>query len=204
MHDKAVINCQYSVATFSGIERKNRPHGDWKSIEMTMHLKQTFEAVILTEKFPKSQIDIYVEVGFIYLSLAIKIEFNLIKFTLKVLQSDGSNYCACVNAATLAIIDAGIPIKDYVCACSVSLIRDTPLIDINHLEETSGSPHINIALLPNYDQIVLLESESRMHVDYMDKMLDSAMVGCKDIYAVLNKYIKSRVASLSKNFSSLI
>lgn len=29
-----------------------------------MHLKQTFEAVILTEKFPKSQIDIYVEVWF--------------------------------------------------------------------------------------------------------------------------------------------
>jgi ribonuclease PH len=29
---------------------------------MTMHLKQTFEAVILTEKYPKSQIDIYVEV----------------------------------------------------------------------------------------------------------------------------------------------
>ena len=50
------------MATFSGTERKNRTHGDWKSIEMTMHLKQTFEAVILTEKFPKSQIDIYVEV----------------------------------------------------------------------------------------------------------------------------------------------
>lgn len=52
------------MATFSGTEHKNKPHGDWKSIEMTMHLKQTFEAVILTEKFPKSQIDIYVEVGF--------------------------------------------------------------------------------------------------------------------------------------------
>ena len=36
--------------------------GDRKSTEMTMHLKQTFEAVILTEKYPKSQIDIYVEV----------------------------------------------------------------------------------------------------------------------------------------------
>ena len=62
MYDKAIINCQYSVATFSGTERKNRPHGDWKTIEMTMNLKQTFEAVILLEKFPKSQIDIYVEV----------------------------------------------------------------------------------------------------------------------------------------------
>lgn len=182
MHDKATINCQYSVATFSGTERKNRPHGDWKTTEMTMFLKQTFEAVILTEKFPKSQIDIYVEV----------------------LQSDGSNYSACVNAATLAIIDAGIPIKDYVCACSVSLIRDTPLVDINHLEESSGSPHFSLALLPNYNQIVLLESASRMHVDNLDKMIDSAMNGCKDIYAILNKYVKSRVASISKNFSNLI
>ena len=182
MHDKAVINCQYSVATFSGTERKNRPHGDWKSTEMTMHLKQTFEAVILTEKFPKSQIDIYVEV----------------------LQSDGGNYCACVNAATLAIIDAGIPIKDYVCACSVALVRETPLIDISHLEESSGNPHFTLALLPNYDQIVLMESASRMHVDYLDKMIESAMIGCKDIYAILNKYIKSRVVRISKNFSNLI
>jgi exosome complex component RRP41 len=109
-----------------------------------------------------------------------------------------------VNAATLAIIDAGIPIKDYVCACSVSLVRDTPLIDINHLEESSGSPYISLALLPNYDQIVLMESASRMHVDYLDKMIESAMVGCKDMYAVFNKYVKSRVVTISKNFSNLI
>lgn len=123
---------------------------------------------------------------------------------MKVLHSDGSNFSACVNAATLAVIDAGIPIKDYVCACSVSLIKDQPLNDINHLEESSGAPHLMLALLPNYDQIVLLESASRMHVDFFDKMLDSAMIGCKDIYAILNKYVKSRVSQISKNYSSLI
>ena len=78
------------------------------------------------------------------------------------------------------------------------------MIDINHLEESSGAPHLSLALLPNYDQIVLLESSSRMHVDHLDKMIDSAMVGCKDIYAIVNKYVKSRVASISKNFSNLI
>lgn len=123
---------------------------------------------------------------------------------MKVLQSDGGNYCACVNAATLAIIDAGIPIKDYVSACSVSLVRDTALIDINHLEESSGNPHFTLALLPYYDQIVLLESASRIHVDYLDKMIELDMVGCKDIYTILNKYIKSRVIRNSKNFSNLI
>lgn len=104
----------------------------------------------------------------------------------------------------MAIIDAGIPIKDYICACSVSLIRDTPLIDINHLEESSGAPYFTVALLPNYNEIVLLESASRIHIDNLDKMIDSAMLGCKDIYSILNKYIKTRVGVKSKNFSNLI
>lgn len=61
-HEKVHINCQYSMATFSTGDRKRRPRGDRKSIEMTMHLKQTFEAAILTHLYPRSQIDIYVEV----------------------------------------------------------------------------------------------------------------------------------------------
>lgn len=120
------------------------------------------------------------------------------------LQSDGSNYCACVNAATLAIINAGLPIKDYVCACSVCLVNDTPLIDINYIEESNASPNLTLALLPNYDEIVLLETSSRMHVDYTDKMIESAMTGCKDIYEIMNKYVKEHVSSLSKNFSNVI
>ena len=63
MHDKAFINCQYSMATFSTGERKRRPRGDRKAIEMTQHLKQTFEAAILTELHPRTQVDIYIEVS---------------------------------------------------------------------------------------------------------------------------------------------
>ena len=61
-HDKVFVNCQYSMATFSTGERKRRPRGDRKSQEMTMHLRQTFEAAILTHLYPRSQIDIFVEV----------------------------------------------------------------------------------------------------------------------------------------------
>lgn len=62
LHDQALVNCQYSMATFSTGERKRRPHGDRKSSEMTLHLKQTFDAAILTQLYPRSQIDIYVQV----------------------------------------------------------------------------------------------------------------------------------------------
>ena len=57
------------MATFSTGERKRRPRGDRKSVEVTQHLKQTFEAAILTQLYPRSQIDIFVEVIIISISL---------------------------------------------------------------------------------------------------------------------------------------
>ena len=41
--------------------------------------------------------------------------------------STGNN-CVCINAATMALIDAGVPMKDFVCACSAGYIEDTPLL----------------------------------------------------------------------------
>lgn len=73
------------------------------------------------------------------------------------LQADGGNYCACVNASTLALIDAGIPIKEYVCACTASLANgDVPLIDITHLEETTGGPNLTVAALSTSGNVVFV------------------------------------------------
>lgn len=60
--DRASVNCQYSMATFSTGERRRRPHGDRQAGELALQLKQTFEAAILTRLYPRSQIDIYVQV----------------------------------------------------------------------------------------------------------------------------------------------
>ncbi|XP_029442004.1 exosome complex component RRP41 [Rhinatrema bivittatum] len=175
LHDRAVVNCQYSMATFSTGERKRRPHGDRKSSEMTLHLKQTFEAAILTQLYPRSQIDIYVQI----------------------LQADGGNYCACVNAATLAIMDAGIPMRDYVCACSTGFIEDTPLVDLSYVEEAAGGPQLALALLPKSEQIALLEMNSRLHEDHLEKVLDAASKACRDVYAVLDRVVREHVQEVS-------
>jgi len=62
LHDKALVNCQYSMATFSTGERKRRPRGDRKSQETSMHLRQALQAAIRVEVYPRSQIDVFVEV----------------------------------------------------------------------------------------------------------------------------------------------
>ncbi|XP_043860335.1 exosome complex component RRP41 isoform X2 [Dromiciops gliroides] len=146
--DRALVNCQYSMATFSTGERKRRPHGDRKACEMGLQLRQTFEAAILTQLYPRSQIDIYVQV----------------------LQADGGNYAACVNAATLAVLDAGIPMKDFVCACSAGFVDGTALADLSHVEEAAGGPQLALALLPASGQLALLEMDARLHEDHLQQV----------------------------------
>ena len=184
VHDRVVVNRQYSMAVFSTGERKNRPRGDRKSLEMSQHLKQTFEATIKVELYPRSQIDIFVEV----------------------LQADGGNYCACVNAATLALIDAGIPLVDYVTACTASLVTggataassdasDTPLVDVSSLESMTGSPELTVAVHPRSGQIVLLEMSHRFHLDHLDGVVEVAVNGCRDIYSILDGVVRRHVAN---------
>nr|KAF6404742.1 exosome component 4 [Rousettus aegyptiacus] len=169
--DRALVNCQYSSATFSTGERKRRPHGDRKSCEMGLQLRQTFEAAILTQLHPRSQIDIYVQV----------------------LQADGGTYAACVNAATLAVLDAGIPVRDFVCACSAGFVDGTALADLSHVEEAAGGPQLALALLPASGQIALLEMDARLHEDHLERVLEAAARAARDVHTVLDRVVRQHV-----------
>lgn len=114
-----IFNVRVKFATFSkNGERQRIIKNSKKLSEFEMNLKNIFKSVILVEKYEKSQLDLNIEI----------------------LQTDGgSEICAAVNASTLALIDAGICMKEYICACTASLTTDgISLLDVSHLEEMSG------------------------------------------------------------------
>jgi len=168
LHDSVVINVQFSMATFSTSERKKRPKGDRKSKDVSLTLQKTFETVIMTELYPRSQIDIYVQA----------------------LQSDGSCVATCVNAATLALIDAGVPLKDYLCASSSSHVQDKFLADINYLEEGTGAARLTLAMMPRSEKVVLFEMDSRLHIEHLDDLMQIGKKTCQDIFAVMQQAIE--------------
>lgn len=175
-HDNAVVNCQFNMTVFSTSERK-KPQGDRKTAEMSLHLRQALLAVIKTDLYPWTQIDIYVEV----------------------LQADGGVYPACVNAATLALIDAGIPMKEYVVACTASLAKNgVAMVDISHQEESLGGPILTVAALPICGRFVLLEMSQRFHVDHLPKVLDQALQGCRDIQVIMDEIVKKHVEEMGQ------
>ncbi|KAI7818076.1 ribosomal protein S5 domain 2-type protein [Gamsiella multidivaricata] len=178
-HDRAILNVEFNVAPFSTGERRRRTKNDKRLLEMASFVKQTFEPVVVTTLYPRSQIDIY----------------------LQVIQQDGGVLQACVNAATMALIDAGIAMTDYVCACTAGWIEREAAIDLNHMEEVSDTSEVTIAMLPKSGKVTLAQMESRLHVDKLEEVLSLASEGCKQIHLVVDKTIRDRVEELARKMA---
>ena len=55
-------------------------------------------------------------------------------------------------------------------SCSAGYLESTPLLDLNHTEETGGGPDVFVVLHPNLDQIVILEIDSKLSLDSMESV----------------------------------
>jgi exosome complex component RRP41 len=64
VHDHAVITVNFHAATFSSVsgERRRQMRLDRKQAEWCTFIRETLESVILTSSFPRSQIDVFIEV----------------------------------------------------------------------------------------------------------------------------------------------
>ncbi|VDN20897.1 unnamed protein product [Gongylonema pulchrum] len=174
LEDRCIINCQYSMATFSTNERKERPRGDRRSLEFARLMEKAFEAAVLTQNYPRSQIDIFCEL----------------------LQADGSHLAACVNAGTLALADAGVPLRGLVaaasCACAPGGI---PCVDVSSREETNIIPRITIATVSGQDEIVLAELQNRLHKDHLLVVLDAAKKATAHVHACLEAAVFTHIST---------
>ncbi|XP_073960752.1 exosome complex component RRP41-like [Choristoneura fumiferana] len=114
------------------------------------------------------------------------------------IYADGGAFCASVNAASLALINAGIPTRGVLVASSASMAwrgaEPQPLVDVGHVEEAAGGVCLTVAAMPTIGSIALLEMSHRLHMDYFDLVFSRAMQGCKDIQAILDAAVREHLA----------
>lgn len=116
------------------------------------------------------------------------------------MYADGGICSSCINAGTLAVINAGIPMKDYLCACSVGFVNETPIMDINHIESFLGGTELNLAILRKSETIVCDELSARIHKDHMKKLRKLALLGCIDICAILDAAVRKHAAQIQSSW----
>lgn len=67
-------------------------------------------------------------------------------------------------------------------------------MDISYVEESGQIPDLTVALLPKSEQIVLIEMNSRLHMDHLSKLMEAANKACHDVYLVLDRAVRDHVS----------
>ncbi|NLN72191.1 MAG: exosome complex exonuclease Rrp41 [Thermoplasmatales archaeon] len=167
---KAIIQCKYNMQTYSVSDRK-RPGTDRRSVEISKITAEALEKVVLTELYPRASIDVYIEI----------------------LQANAGTRCAGLTAASVALADAGIPMRDIVPAIAAGKADGYVLLDLNKEEDNFGQADVPMAIVPSTNEIVLLQMDGNMTREEFDKAIEMGVRGCHDVYklqkeALLNRY----------------
>jgi exosome complex component RRP41 len=170
-NNKAIVQCRYNMAAFSVDERK-RPGLDRRSQEISKVIAEAFESVIFAEEYPRTSIDIYIEV----------------------LQANAGTRCAGVVAASIALADAGIPMVDLLPAVAVGKVAGRIALDLKKEEDNFGEADLPMALVPQSGRLVLLQMEGHMTRGELAEALDLGVQGCREIYEKMKQALRDRYA----------
>ncbi|MCL4518870.1 MAG: exosome complex exonuclease Rrp41 [Thaumarchaeota archaeon] len=168
--DRSVLRCRYHMSPFSTEERKN-PAPSRREIEISKVIREALEPALMLEDYPRTAIDVYVEV----------------------LQSDGGSRCAGISAASVALADAGINMRDLVAACAAGKVAGQVVLDVDDTEDKEGQADLPIAIMPNSNQVTLLQLDGQLNSEEFNKAFSWALEGCKKVYqlqrdALISKY----------------
>jgi len=170
--DTGILRCRYNMAPFS-VEDRKRPGPGRRSIEISKVTRLALERATFLDDFPKTVVDVFIEI----------------------IRADGSTRVAGINAASIALAAAGIPMRDLVTACSVGKIDNKLIVDLNGIEDNNSEADVAFAMMPSKDKVTLLQMDGRVTKEELFKLLDLAKKTCKKIYEMQKSALKESYKS---------
>jgi exosome complex component RRP41 len=92
----------------------------------------------------------------------------------------------------VALVDAGIPMRDLVAACAVGKIDDRLVVDLGDFEDKKGQSDMPVAYMPKLDKVTLLQMDGIMKQEEAEKALQLAIEGCKKVYEIQREALKKK------------
>lgn len=171
---KGIVQARYNMASFSVSERK-RPGPDRRSTEISKIISDALERVVLTEKFPRTTVDVYIEI----------------------LEASAGTRCAGLTAASVALADAGIPMKDLVPSVASGKIDGKLVLDLGKAEDNFGQADVPFAMVPKTDEVVLLQMDGHLTREEFEKILEMNRKAALEVH-------KLQCEALQKRYSAYV
>ncbi|MBI2671503.1 exosome complex exonuclease Rrp41 [Candidatus Woesearchaeota archaeon] len=167
-----LLRCNYNMMSFSGSGERVRPGTSRRSKEISYVTEGALAPVLDLEEYPNTVVDVFIEI----------------------LQSDSGTRCAGICAASMALADAGLKMKDLVSAVAVGRIDGKLVVDLTKEEEDYDGEvaDIAIAITPRTGEITLLQMDGFANKEELAKSFENAKEACKKIWEVQKKALKEK------------
>lgn len=167
--DRAILRCFYNMAPFSTKERV-RPGRNRRSTEISKVTREALEPALFLNEYPKASIEVYIEI----------------------LQADAGTRTAGINAASVALADAGIPMRDLVASIAAGRMGGKPVLDICGKEEEETDCDLPIACMPREKKITLMQLDGDIAKKDLKEVMELAMKACEEIYRKQKEALRKR------------
>lgn len=108
-------------------------------------------------------------------------------------QTDAGTRCAGICAASLALADAGVAMKDMVTAVAIGKVEDKIVVDLNYEEDSyEHGSDVPIAMLPNSGKITVIQMDGEITPEDLVVIFAKAEAACRKIYDVQKAALRAK------------
>ncbi|MCF7862353.1 exosome complex exonuclease Rrp41 [Candidatus Woesearchaeota archaeon] len=170
---KGILRCHYNMMPFSGAGDRVRPGRSRRSQEISLVTEKALLPALELNDFPNAVVDVFIEFP----------------------QTDAGSRCAGICAASIALADAGIAMKDLVSAISVGRIGEKLVIDLDYHEEALEGTHvadIPMAIQTRSGKVTLLQMDGLLPPDEMGTVVDMGIEACRKVAEFQKSALKNK------------
>ena len=168
--EKGVLRCEYNMLSFS-VDDRIRPGSNRRSTEISKITEWALEPVLMLEKYPNSVVDVFINI----------------------IQANASTRCAGINAAALALAQAGIPMKSLVSSVSIGKLDKQLVVDVNKHEEDwkegEGATDIPVTMTPD-GRVTHMQLDGKISKEQLKEVITLAREATKEIYELQKAALK--------------
>ena len=166
---KATLRCTYNMLSFS-VKDRIRPGPSRRSTEISKITEWALEPSVMLKDFPGEVVDVHISI----------------------LQADASTRCAGINAAAMALAQAGIPMKNIVSSVSIGKLDKQLVVDVDKHEEDfeEGEGATDIALSFMGDELTHIQLDGYIKSKDLKEAAEMGKKACAKIYEIQKEALK--------------
>ena len=168
---KGIIRCVYDMLSFSVTQRK-KPGPSRRSQEISKVTEWALSQIIEIDEFPNTVVDVHIMIT----------------------QANASTRCAGINAACMALAQAGIPMSEMASAVSIGKVDDKIVVDLikeeEDYEDGEGATDMPMAFLSRSGKISLLQLDGKTSPEKLKEAIEAGEKACKMIHEEQIKALK--------------